>query len=98
LYRVDRHVNIDVFIKLQRVEDTGKHTQEICHYIKGMFEDDYDDWKFENEDEDDTVFNISPGLIQYEATMARNQIIQKLRFRMYLALGKRHQRLLLVLL
>jgi hypothetical protein len=77
LYRVDRYTNIEVYVKLQRVEDTSKHLQEVCHYIKGMFEDDASDWQFPNSDEDATVFSYSPGAIQYEVISGRDQLIQR---------------------
>jgi len=77
LYRVDRNVNIEVYVKLQRVEDTSKHIQEVCHYVKNMFDGDAEDWHFDNPDEDQTVFSFSPGAIQYEMLTGRDQLIQR---------------------
>ncbi len=75
-YKVARAVDIEVYVKLGKVEDTGKHIQETCHYLKAMF-DDYDDWKFPNDDGEDTVWTYSPGYIAYDIVSDRDTLFQR---------------------
>lgn len=74
LYRVDRNINIELFVKQQKVGDTATYLQELAHYVKDMF-DSYNDWKFESSG-NATVFSFSPGSIEYEVTDGADSIIQ----------------------
>lgn len=76
VYRVDRQVDIEVYVKLGKVEDSGKHIQETCHHVKNMF-DNYDDWRMPNDDEDDTVWTYSPGTISYDIISDRDTLFQR---------------------
>lgn len=76
IYRVDRDVNIEIFVKLNKVGDTATYLQELAHYVKNMFDSYYDDWNFEDNSGNATVFSFSPGSIQYEVTDGADSIIQ----------------------
>lgn len=76
LYRVDRYVNIELYVKQQKVTDSGLYLQELCQDVTDMFDTYYDDWQLENEDEEATVFSFEPSSIQYETTTGNDSVIQ----------------------
>jgi hypothetical protein len=76
LYRVDRSVNIELYVKQPKPTDSMEYLQELAHYVTDMFEESYDAWQFPNQDGEATIFSYSPLSIQYESLESRDQIIQ----------------------
>ncbi len=76
-YRVDRSVDIELYVKLGRVEETGKYLQELCHHTKNMFDSNWEDWRMPNDDGDYTVWNYSPGTINYDIVSDRDILFQR---------------------
>jgi hypothetical protein len=80
VYKVDRTVNIELWTKLGRVDDTSKFLQELCHFTYDMLQFDTsfpDNWKFPNGDEDATVFFMNPGAINYETISGADSLLQR---------------------
>jgi len=79
IYRVDREINIEVYVKLGDITSSSKYIQEICHYLLDMFyDDDYpDNYKFLNSSDEATVFSFEPGRIEYQTYGERDQLFQR---------------------
>lgn len=76
LYRVDRSVNIELYVKQPRVGDSGTLLRKMAEYVRMMFDSYYDDWQFINDDGDSTVFSYQPSQITYESNIGSDSILQ----------------------
>lgn len=76
LYRVDRYVNIELYVKQPKPTDSMEYLQKLAHYFTSMFEESYDAWQFPNQDGEATVFSYNPLSIEYETIENRDQTIQ----------------------
>jgi len=76
LYRIDRYVTAEIYVKQQKPTDSATYLQELSHYFQAMFDGHYDDWMFLNQDEEATVFSYSPLSIQYGSYGEKDKLIQ----------------------